>query len=289
MSKHIPVLLKEAIAALAIDPTGLYVDGTLGAGGHTTAIANQLSSGQVLSLDRDLQACSRFTHPKVTVIHCPFSQVAQVSAVGTVHGLLLDLGTSYEQLATAARGFSFTKSGPLDMRMGNTRVTAQQVLQTYTAAQLAFIFKAYSDERHHLRLARVIKQQLPALHTTTELAALIAQEIGWQEKHQHPATRVFQALRIAVNEELKELSLGMEAAFTLLKPGGRLVIITFHSLEDRMVKLFMRTQVTQRPSAHFTIKGEARWIHSSLRPSVQELKANVRSRSARLRCIEKLS
>jgi 16S rRNA (cytosine1402-N4)-methyltransferase len=202
----------------------------------------------------------------------------------------MDLGTSYEQLATAERGFSFRKAGPLDMRMDNqaTLLTAHQVLRTYTAAQLSFIFKEYSDERHHLRIARIIKQHLPSLHTTTDLAELIEREIGWHEKHQHPATRVFQALRMTVNEELKELTLGMEKAFELLQSGGRLVIITFHSLEDRMVKLFMMTQVKQKKFAHFEIKGRARWIHKSLQPSLQELKQNVRSRSSRLRCIEKL-
>jgi 16S rRNA (cytosine1402-N4)-methyltransferase len=288
--KHIPVLLNEALEALDVTPTGMYIDCTLGAGGHTLAIVSRLSTGSIISLDRDSYACNLFTHPNVKVVHQPFSRVDTVAASGTIDGILMDLGTSYEQLETDERGFSFRREGPLDMRMDNisTEPTAHYLLHHYTAEQLSFIFKEYSDERYHLRLARVIKQNLHSLHTTTDLSRLIEQEVGWYEKNQHPATRVFQALRIAVNSELKELTLGMEKAFSLLKSGGRLVIITFHSLEDRMVKKFMMTQVQQRKIAHFEIVGKARWVHKSIRTSPKEIKENVRSRSACLRCIEKL-
>src|SRR5277367_2257382 len=250
---HTPVLLPQVLAALNVRGSGTYLDATFGRGGHAGAILEKLiANGRLLCLDRDptavAEARARFSSdPRVAVFLAPFSSLAacadQVQSGLTFDGILFDLGVSSPQIDDASRGFSFMQDGPLDMRMtAGEGMSAADVINGAPLAELIRIFREFGEEREAPRIARAIvaDRQAKPFERTLQLAEMIARVARGTERHKHPATRVFQALRIYVNGELKELEAGLEAALQRLAPRGRLAVISFHSLEDRMVKQFMR-------------------------------------------------
>ena len=247
---HITVLLNEAVEALAIKPAGIYVDGTFGRGGHSRAVLAQLGpEGRLIAFDRDpvaIAAGSRIEDPRFELVHAPFSAFAEALAergVDKVDGVLLDLGVSSPQLDEAERGMSFRFDAPLDMRMDTTRgLTAAEWLAEAPVAEITRVLREYGEERFAYEIAKAIAAARTGGHvaTTGQLAALVEKTVRTREPGQHPATRTFQALRICVNQELEELSLVLPQVVAALAPGGRLVVISFHSLEDRIVKRFMR-------------------------------------------------
>jgi 16S rRNA (cytosine1402-N4)-methyltransferase len=305
VTAHRPVLLDEAIEALRVRPDGAYVDATFGRGGHTRAILARLGPhGRVLALDRDpeaVAAAGAITDTRLAVRHAPFSVLAQALAqagLERVDGVLFDLGVSAPQLEAPARGFSFRMEGPLDMRMDPTRgETAAEWLARAGEAELRGVIKNHGEERFARPIAKAIvaARARGGLRTTLELARVVAAAVRTRERGQDPATRTFQAVRIHVNQELAELSLALPQAFAALAPGGRLVVISFHSLEDRIVKGFLRglarPQVPERlplkasemPQARLKLVGRA------VRPTAREVAANPRARSALMRVAEKLS
>ncbi|HRX70469.1 MAG TPA: 16S rRNA (cytosine(1402)-N(4))-methyltransferase RsmH [Candidatus Competibacteraceae bacterium] len=305
---HRPVLLTETLEALAILPDGRYVDGAFGRGGHTEAILEQLGpDGQLLALDRDPAAEEyaylRFGKDRRLIFaRRPFSQLVEVVAergwIGRVNGILFDLGVSSPQLDDPARGFSFTRDGPLDMRMDPTSgYSAAEWLACVTEAELAQVLAQFGEERFHRRIAREIiaaRQQSP-ITTTGRLARIVAAAVPTREPGKHPATRVFQAIRIVVNDELRELSTALPQTVRILVPGGRLAVISFHSLEDRLVKQFMREQAHGREwPLDLPVTGEPegktlRLVGRPLRPGKVEAAANPRARSALLRVAERLA
>ncbi len=244
-------MLAEALEGLAVRPDGFYVDCTFGRGGHSRAILRRLgSSGRLLALDKDpaalvsVEAKMLLKEPRFTLAHGSFAglagQVAHRAMLGKVSGVLMDLGVSSPQLDEAERGFSFLRDGPLDMRMDTSQgPTAAQWLEQIEEDELVRVLKMYGEERFARRIARAIVAARP-VETTRQLAALVEKAVPVKEKHKHPATRSFQAIRIAVNHELDELEQGLAQAMEVLAPGGRLVVISFHSLEDRIVKHFIR-------------------------------------------------
>jgi 16S rRNA (cytosine1402-N4)-methyltransferase len=305
---HTAVLLPQVLAALKIRASGTYLDATFGRGGHAAAILEKLTlDGRILCLDRDpvaiAEAEKRFgSDSRVAIFLAPFSALAacadRVEPGLTLDGILFDLGVSSPQLDDATRGFSFMQDGPLDMRMAKGQgMTAADVVNNATEAELARIFREYGEERFAARIARAIvadRKEQP-FRRTVELASLIERVSRTRERHKHPATRVFQALRIHVNGELSELESALESALARLAPGGRLAVISFHSLEDRMVKQFMRRHAQADPMyaglphipAHARPKLEL--VGKSQEPSPQETEANPRARSARLRVAERLA
>lgn len=288
MLSHVPVLLGPAIEYLAIRPNGVYVDATFGAGGHSRAILERLKGGCLIALDADpraIDAARRIADSRFTFVHANFRDLDRVldrCKIPLVDGVLFDLGVSSMQLDDAERGFSLGKPAPLDMRMDPGRgSSAYEILSTASERELAEIFFAFGEERSARRIARAIVARragggLP--NTTSEFAALVSgvlQRPGKRERI-HPATRVFQALRIAVNDELDALRGGLAAAIARLRSGGRVVVISFHSLEDRIVKRSFRDDerlevLTKRP----------------IRPDRHELAENRRSRSAKLRAAQR--
>ena len=245
---HYSVLLRPSIDGLNINPKGYYIDGTFGRGGHSRLILSHLGEdGRLIAFDRDPQAVEyareHFNDDRFIIVHEPFSAMLdycnQHQLTGKIDGILLDIGVSSPQLDIAERGFSFMKDGPLDMRMDYTRgMPASEALQVLDVQSLCDIFRRYGEEKHAWRIANRIKEHLNEglpLDTTLQLAQLIEKNIGKKEK-KHPATRCFQALRIYVNQELEELERVLASAEQLLAPTGRLSVITFHSLEDRIVK-----------------------------------------------------
>ncbi|WP_395946370.1 16S rRNA (cytosine(1402)-N(4))-methyltransferase RsmH [Caedibacter taeniospiralis] len=307
---HYSVLLDESIKALAIRGGGIYIDGTFGRGGHSRRILTGLTAGHLIAFDRDLAAidyaktyfAQALQSNELSLVHAPFSTMAQhlesLGLTGKVNGILLDLGVSSPQLDEASRGFSFMKDGPLDMRMDQTKgLSAYDVISSYSDEDLAKIFRDYAEEKHAWRITQTIKRALSegqALDSTLKLAQLIEKTIGKKEK-KHPATRCFQALRICVNEELEELSKALMSAFQILCVSGRLAVISFHSLEDRIVKQFMTELI--KGKQQFVPRGmpiletftpKALWIVKQGKASAKELEANTRSRSAILRVIEKV-
>ena len=249
---HRPVLLKEAVDALAIQADGVYLDGTFGRGGHATAILNALGpSGRLLAIDRDPDAarCARqcfAADDRFYFEQTSFSQLADVvarwSLTGNVQGVLLDIGVSSPQLDNPQRGFSFSKDGPLDMRMNpESGLSAADWLMAASEKELSNVFKELGEERFHLRIARAIvkARQIAPIVSTVQLAKLIAANVPSRERGKHPATRSFQAIRIFINRELEELEAALAQALQVLTAQGRLVVISFHSLEDRVVKRFM--------------------------------------------------
>ncbi len=284
-SVHIPVLLDEVIRWLDPQSGGVYVDGTLGGGGHTRALANRLGGcGQVISLDRDAEAIRRVREtlhePLVTIVHanfCNLPEVLEQLEIPKVDGVILDLGLSSDQLADATRGFSFSADGPLDLRFDPERgQPASRLVNRLNGEHLADLIFAYGEERHSRRIARAIveRRRREPIETAGQLAEIVRRAIpGPRKKGQiDPATRTFQALRIAVNEELKSLEIALQRIPDCLAVGGRLGIISFHSLEDRRVKEAFRDDrrlevVTRKP----------------IRPGDQECRANPRSRSAKFR------
>ena len=307
-SEHLPVLLNETVAALDIKAGGIYVDGTFGRGGHARQILTQLSDkGRLLGLDKDPVAIAEgqklAQHDlRFSIEQCSFSEMA--TAVnsrlwqGKVDGILLDIGVSSPQLDVAERGFSFQKDGPLDMRMNpDVGMSAAEWLATAEMDDIAVVLKTLGEERFGKRIARAIvetREHTPIV-TTKQLAALVDQASPFREKHKHPATRTFQAIRIYINNELEDLKAGLEQALDVLAVGGRLAVISFHSLEDRIVKRFFREQAKgdDLPS-NFPIRADqlnprVRLIGKAIKASDAELAVNPRARSAVLRVVEKLA
>ena len=298
---HTTVLLNEAVQALVTREDGVYVDGTFGRGGHTRALLARLCpQGRVVAFDRDPEAwtvAQALNDPRLSVVHAPFSTLVDALAamqVKQVDGVLLDLGVSSPQIDNPARGFSFRFDAPLDMRMDTTRgETAADFLQRADERQLAEVIRDYGEERFAVSIAKALVARRQGGHpvrTTRELAQVVAGAVKTREPGQDPATRTFQALRIFINAELEELEQGLNAALALLVPGGRLAVISFHSLEDRLVKTFIarhsRDEVDRRapfaPPRPVKFKALGR-----IRPSAAEVAANPRSRSAILRVAQR--
>lgn len=301
--EHIPVMLDEAIAGLAVRAGGCYLDGTFGRGGHAAALLARLDQqGRLLLMDRDPQAIAvarqRFAaDPRVAIRHGNFADLDAWDAVAQgLDGVLLDLGLSSPQLDEAERGFSFQTDAPLDMRMDPSRgESAADFLARASEQDIAEVLWRYGEERMSRRIARAIvlrRQQGHLLARTGELADCVAQVVRHRTPGRHPATRTFQALRIQVNGELESIQRGLAAACQCLKPGGRLVVISFHSLEDRIVKQFIRGPQAPRVSrglpAPEVPESPLRAIGKQ-RPSAEELARNPRARSAVLRLAEKRS
>ncbi|MHB1565577.1 MAG: 16S rRNA (cytosine(1402)-N(4))-methyltransferase RsmH [Acidiferrobacter sp.] len=304
---HIPVLLTEVIEALAIQPDGRYIDATFGRGGHSRAMLARLSAaGRLLVMDRDdaaiAAAISGFgADPRVTAVKGRFSMLDRyrenVGWTEGVDGVLLDLGVSSPQLDEYQRGFSFRNEGPLDMRMDrHAGLTAAQWIATATEGEIARVLREYGEERYAKRVARAIvaaRREQP-LATTSALAAVVAAAVPTREIGQHPATRTFQALRIVVNDELDELEQVLPVAAGALRPGGRLAVISFHSLEDRRVKRFFRDEARgdpypeRLPVLHSALTPRLRRVGRAIRPSPAEVARNTRAHSAVLRVAERL-
>lgn len=308
MTAHQTVLLQETIAALNIQPAGIYVDATFGRGGHSAAILAQLNDqGRLLMIDKDpaaIQAASeRFADDtRVVIQQGSFADletyVTELGWHGKVDGICLDLGVSSPQLDTAARGFSFQHTGPLDMRMDPTQgLSAQDWLATASAEDIADVLYHYGEERFSRRIARAIVEYRDAqpLTTTTQLADIIAAATPKKDKFKHPATRSFQAIRIFINQELSDLETCLSACVNVLKKMGRLAVITFHSLEDRIVKQFIKkaAQGPQYPKdlpiVPVASQPRLKSVGKFISPSEAELAANTRSRSAKLRIAEKVA
>ena len=306
---HVSVLLNECIDSLNIRPDGIYVDGTLGGAGHSSQIAKQLTTGRLIGIDRDpvaLEAAGKRLEPyqeRVTLVHANFCEMAQVLndlGISGVDGILMDLGVSSPQLDDGERGFSYMVDAPLDMRMNNTdALSAEMVVNTWPQEELKRILYTYGEERYAPQIAAAIcrRRESKPIATTLELVDIIrgAMPPAALREKQHPAKRCFQAIRIAVNDELGSVEKAMDAAIPLLNPGGRLAIITFHSLEDRIVKTAMAdaakgcTCPPQFPVCVCGKKPKVKLI--SRKPIVAsdaELEANPRARSAKLRVCEKL-
>jgi len=308
LPEHASVLLTEAVDGLAIRPDGIYVDATFGRGGHSAAMLDRLGDeGRLIAMDKDRQAIAtarrRFgDDPRFTVLQGSFAglkrHLESRDLLARVDGLLLDLGVSSPQLDDAGRGFSFLREGPLDMRMDDTRgMTAADWLQQVEIKDLVWVLRKYGEEQHAPRIARAIveaREETP-LRTTTQLADLIAAVMpGRRERHKHPATRSFQAIRIFLNQELQDLQALLDDVLEILAPAGRLVVISFHSLEDRMVKRFMKQAA--RPGADLPaglpvpaseLHADLRLIGKAIRASDAEVAANARARSAILRIAER--
>ena len=304
---HVPVLAAEVLAALRPASGGRYLDGTLGGGGHAKMILKASSpDGKLWGTDRDESAIAAASSrlaafgDRVEITNDSYSNAAGWVAAGTLDGVLLDLGVSSPQLDHANRGFSVQTDGPLDMRMDQTQaLTAAEVVNTWSEAELAAIIWKYGGDRDSRRIARAIAQARAeaSLETTGHLAEVVAGAKRRGRHKKHPAVQVFQAVRIAVNNELDELTRGLEGAFGLLKPGGRLAVITFHSLEDRMVKEFGNEHARDYdvsgevdvPMLRVDREPRMRWVsRKSIRPADAEVEANPRARSAQLRVLEKV-
>lgn len=305
--QHIPVLFQETIDSLAIKPDGRYIDGTAGGGGHSQAILDRLESGKLLSIDRDpdaIAACTaRFAgNPHSLVRRGNFSQLLEIAREADllpVDGVLLDIGVSSHQLDDPARGFSFHHDAPLDMRMSQEGPSARDLVNTLSWQELAGILRQYGEERNAVRIAKgiVAARERASIDTTVQLAEIVKASVPAAVRRApgHPARQTFQALRIAVNGELDALRAGLAGAFEALAPGGRLCVITFHSLEDRIVKHQMAqwcqgcTCPPDFPVCVCGKKPRAKFLyHKGLTAGPEELARNPRSRSARLRVCTKL-
>jgi len=305
VNAHRPVLLAESIEALGTRPDGIYVDATFGRGGHTRAILARLGAhGRVIALDRDpeaVAAAAALDDARLTMRHAPFSRLTQVlsdAGIARVDGVLFDLGVSSPQLERAERGFSFRSDAPLDMRMDPTRgETAAEWLVRAGEAELRGVIKNYGEERFAGPIAKAIVRARArgGIRTTVELARVVAAAVRTRERGQDPATRTFQAVRIHVNQELAELSLALPQALERLAPGGRLAVISFHSLEDRIVKRFFRGEARPQLPERLPVKAtemprpRLKLVGRAIRPSAREASANPRARSAILRVAEKLA
>ncbi len=307
--EHQPVLLNEVLDGLNLKRDGSYVDATFGRGGHSSEILARLGkSGRLLVIDRDPEAIDAAERcfageQRVSIRQALFSEletaVAEQGMQAAVNGLLLDLGMSSPQLDDSSRGFSFTREGPLDMRMDpGTGLSAAQWLAGASEREISRVLKEFGEEKFHRRIARAIvhardKEQLQ-LSTTRELAELVSRARPGKERNKHPATRTFQAIRIFVNRELDELQRCLEQSLRILAPGGRLVVISFHSLEDRIVKRFMRNHSKPDPmyAGMPEVPPEARpvlkLIGKAVRPGPDEVADNSRARSAVMRIAERL-
>ncbi|ELK3677822.1 16S rRNA (cytosine(1402)-N(4))-methyltransferase RsmH [Vibrio fluvialis] len=311
--QHISVLLHESIDGLAIKPDGIYIDGTFGRGGHSRTILSQLGpNGRLYSIDRDPQAIAeaqRIDDPRFTIVHGPFSGIAEYAQrydlVGKVDGVLFDLGVSSPQLDDAERGFSFMKDGPLDMRMDPTSgMPVSDWLAQAELDDITWVIREFGEDKHARRIAKAIvayreDEENEPLTRTSQLAKLISDAApkSFKEK-KHPATRAFQAFRIYINSELEEIDTALKGAASILAPQGRLSVISFHSLEDRMVKRFMRKE-SKGPEVPHGIpltqeqiralgSADLKTVGKAIKPSEQEVEMNPRSRSSVLRIAEKL-
>jgi 16S rRNA (cytosine1402-N4)-methyltransferase len=301
---HTTVLLHEAVEALAIKPDGIYVDGTFGRGGHSAMILERLGNkGKLIALDKDPAAVAvgmEWRDTRFRIVHRSFAHVAEVlreQDVGQVDGILLDLGVSSPQLDEAARGFSFRFDAPLDMRMDTSSgITAAQWLATAGEGLLTEVIRDYGEERFAKQIARAIvaARAIEPIHTTRQLVELVGKTVRTREAGQNPATRTFQAIRIYINRELEELARVLPECMKLLKNGGRMVVISFHSLEDRIVKHFMREMAEgDKLPRNVPIRasevppGKLKLIGKAVRAGAAELQANPRARSAVMRVAER--
>ena len=305
--KHITVLLNEAVDALAINQQGIYIDGTFGRGGHSRLILQNLSGGQLIGFDKDPLAIQTgqalaAEYPAFSIVQRSFAdlgdELQHKKLQGQVDGVLLDLGVSSPQLDDASRGFSFMHDGPLDMRMNPDQgISAADWVASATQDEIARVFKDYGEERYAKRIAKAIieRRAVKPFERTADLAAVISEAHPAWEKGRHPATKCFQAIRILINNELGDLEQGLTAAVSALKAGGRLVVISFHSLEDRIVKQFIRRMekgetdnlprdlpiITEKFSPVLKAIGKPQYA------SAEEVELNPRSRSAVMRIAEK--
>ena len=296
---HIPVMLEETVGMLAVKPGGRYIDGTLGRGGHTGKVVDL--GGEVLGIDRDDTALEETAAKGLEGLHVvkgnhgDLAEIARAHGWENVDGVMLDLGVSSPQLDDAERGFSFLREGPLDMRMDRASAeTAADIVNTRSAEELERIFREYGEERQARRIAKAIASRR-GFSGTLELADFVEKLIGRHGAH-HPATKIFQALRMEVNDELGELKRALEGALSVLRPGGRLAVITFESVTDREVKRFIARHAGRMRSLQ---SGGERWegeeprvraiTRKAVTASEEETRANPRSRSAKLRAAEKIS
>jgi 16S rRNA (cytosine1402-N4)-methyltransferase len=311
-NQHRPVLMHEVLEGVAVRPKGKYVDATFGRGGHSRAILQQLTQGgELLVIDKDPQAIQEamdlkktLTGPRLHICHGSFARLAEfvdgVNWHGQVDGILMDLGVSSPQLDQSARGFSFMRDGPLDMRMDTTSgITAAQWLATASKEEIAQVLWIYGEERQSRKIASAIvldRQKKPFTHTT-ELAQMIARVCPKKYRQKiHPATKTFQAIRIFINQELEDLELALKQAVDVLALGGRLAVISFHSLEDRKVKHFIRELASgdRGVPRDVPIRGVdackvLQRLGGAIKPTYKEIEDNSRSRSARLRVAEKIN
>ncbi|KAB2312281.1 16S rRNA (cytosine(1402)-N(4))-methyltransferase RsmH [Betaproteobacteria bacterium SCN2] len=304
MTQHLPVLASEAIGALAINPDGVYVDGTFGRGGHSRLVLEKLSDrGRLIALDRDpaaIEAGRAIADARLTLVRAPFSRLAEVLdelGVDKVDGILLDIGVSSPQLDEAGRGFSFRLEGPLDMRMDpDSGISAADWVAQAEEDEMVEVIRRYGEERFARQIAHAIAaaRKISPIRTTSELAQIVAGAVRKREPGQHPATRTFQAIRIFLNRELEELEAVLPVCVQRLKPGGRLAVISFHSLEDRIVKRFMRDEERgpELPRglpvrAADIAPGRLKRVGKAMRASGEETDMNPRARSAVLRAAER--
>ncbi|WP_163369813.1 16S rRNA (cytosine(1402)-N(4))-methyltransferase RsmH [Endozoicomonas acroporae] len=300
---HKTVLLNEAVDALLTDPAGIYVDGTFGRGGHSRLILNTLSEqGRLVGIDKDPLAIATGVQlasedPRFAIHHGSFTDVDSVHSDQLVDGILLDLGVSSPQLDDPERGFSFMQKGPLDMRMNHQDgETAADWLARAEEQEISRVIWEYGEDRFSRRMARAIvrERDIEPILTTRRLADIIAAACPTREKGKHPATRAFQAIRIHINRELEDLVLCLDRALEKLKPGGRLVVISFHSLEDRIVKRFIRKHQkgdelpSWLPVTEDQLNRRMKSLGKAIKPSRQEVQENPRARSAVMRVAEKL-
>jgi 16S rRNA (cytosine1402-N4)-methyltransferase len=305
--QHRTVLLDEAVDALAIEgarAAGTYIDGTFGRGGHSRLVLSRLGdTGHLFAFDKDPQAIAtagQVNDPRFAIVHDSFATMRAALAergIDKVDGILLDLGISSPQVDDAARGFSFRQDGPLDMRMDTTRgVSAAEWLATVPEQQLEKVIRDYGEERFAFQIAKAIvaRRAIEPISGTRQLAGIVADAVKTREKGKDPATRTFQAIRIFVNQELEDLEAGLSAAFDMLAPGARLAVISFHSLEDRMVKQFLASKAkVEQPDRRLPIRAAdlpqpQMKLIARIKPSDEEVAANPRARSAVLRVAERI-
>jgi 16S rRNA (cytosine1402-N4)-methyltransferase len=305
--QHRTVLLDEAVDALDITGAradGIYIDGTFGRGGHSRLILSRLSErGRLIGFDKDTQAiatAAQMNDPRFSIVHDSFATMQEALAeqgIAQVDGILLDLGISSPQVDDAARGFSFRNDGPLDMRMDTTRgVSAAEWLATVPEQLLEKVVRDYGEERFAFQIAKAIvaRRAVEPISGTRQLAAIVAGAVKTREKGKDPATRTFQAIRIFINKELEDLEAGLVAAYAMLAPGARMSVISFHSLEDRMVKQFLASKVNlPQPDRRLPIRAvdlpqPLMKLVAKIKPSIEEVDANPRSRSAVLRVAERV-
>jgi 16S rRNA (cytosine1402-N4)-methyltransferase len=306
--QHQSVLLQQAVDALVTDRDGFYIDGTFGRGGHARKIMSNLSGqGRLLVVDKDPQAIEEACRlqeqdPRLIVTHSSFAEIADLAGIhgvaGQVSGVLLDLGVSSPQLDDAERGFSFTKDGPLDMRMNpEAGLTAEQWLAGAGEEEMARVFFEYGEEKFSRRIARAIAEvrKHSRINRTLQLAEIVKQANPAWEKHKHPSTRVFQAIRIHINDELRDLEKALAGIVEILKTGGRMVVISFHSLEDRLVKQFIALEERgddfppDMPVTQAQLNPRLKRVGRQVKADASEVTSNIRARSAVLRVAEKIA
>ena len=302
---HVTVLLEEAVESLAIKADGIYMDGTFGRGGHSRLILSRLGEkGRLVAVDRDLQAIAAgaaIHDPRFQLVHRAFGDIAEAAreaGVQDIDGILFDVGVSSPQIDDGERGFSFRHNAPLDMRMDTTQgETAAEWLARAEIKEITEVIRNYGEERFAFQIAKkvVVARLEQPIVTTGQFASLVRSTVRTREPGQDPATRSFQALRIHINQELRQLEIALPQALELLKPGGRLVVISFHSLEDRIVKNFMRSEsVADAMPKNLPLRADQlpkpklRLVGKQIKPSAAEIAANPRARSAVMRVAEKM-